>query len=64
MDFDLHGSGLAVVMLTLGILVVRYSDVLVKIGYEVFETIGLVGSISLVTVLMVAAVLVGSGLRS
>ena len=59
MDLDLHGSALAMVMLTLGFLVVLYVDMVVSIGSGVFKSVGPIGSVALVSLLLAASVLVG-----
>lgn len=43
MDLDFHGSGLAVMMLALGFLGARYSDVLIAVANDVFRAVGLAG---------------------
>lgn len=64
MDLDLHGSGLAMMILTLGILVVLYFDTIGTIGRNVSKTIGPLGRVLLVSTLMIAAFLVGARLHS
>lgn len=59
MDLDLHGSVLAMVMLTLGFLVVLYVDMVVSIGNGVFKSVGPIGGVALVSLLLAGSVLVG-----
>lgn len=44
MDLDFHGSGLAMLMLTLGLLVVLYADAIWNVANDIFVAGGPLGS--------------------
>lgn len=64
MDLDVHGSGLAMVMLTLGLLIVLYADAIWTVANDVFEVIGPLESAIFAIVFIGAALLVGARLSS
>lgn len=64
MDLDVHGSGLAMMMLTLGLLIVLYFDALWTVKDDIFGAIGLLETRIFVITLLGAALLTGARLRS
>jgi hypothetical protein len=64
MDLDVHGSGLAMVMLTLGLLIVLYADAIWTVANDVFEVIGPLESAIFAIVFIGAELLVGARLSS
>ena len=60
MDFDVHGSGLAMLMLTLGLLVVLYADLICNVVNDIFLVGGSLGSGIFAIVLIGIILLVGA----